>query len=209
MGERADRVGGALPLELPGPEERLPPAARAWLDPAQPLPPNVHLIALREAEPVGGPLAAALLLGGAAGALGVMGAQELQANRLGGAITAAALLSALLIAALRFAQRATQRIGARLGGGRRARQGLLLGEIGGEAVLLVRLRAGEALLLGRARVLDVALEQPRGAPRPSLRLRVGPDLADARELLLEGAPDGGAEAALATLRAWRAAPSSA
>jgi hypothetical protein len=203
-GERADRVGGAIPLEEVGPEERLPPAARAWLDPRQPLPDGVLLLPLRPAGPLFGPLAAGLLLGVGAGALGALLSRELQQGRIAGALTGAILVALLVLAAFAFARRGLRALGARLGGGRRARHGLLLGALGGEPVLVARLRQGEAVLLRRARLIDVVVEQPRGAKAPLIGLRFGPDAADARTLLLEGVPEGGLDAALATLRAWSA-----
>ncbi len=200
--DRADRVGGAIPLEEAGPEERLPPAARAWLDPQQPLPEGVLLLPLRHASPTAGPLAAGLLLGVGAGALGALLGRELQQGRIAGALTGAVLVALLVLAAVAFARRGLRGLSARLGGGRRARQGLLLGALGGEAVLVARLRPGEAVLLRRARVIDVVVEHPREVKGPRIGLRFGPDLSEARTLLLDGVPEGGVDAALATLRAW-------
>ena len=200
-----DRLGAALRLDTPGPEERLPPAVRAWLDPRSPLPPGVRLIPVRKSRPFVGILLAALLLGAAAGAVGVMGAHAAAADQASGAWTSAFLAVALVSASFFCARAAAQRLGARLTGGRRARTGLLFGDVAGEAVLLLRLRSGEALLVRRSCVLDADIDEGGDVRPPRLRIWVGAERAEARAIVVDGDPAGGEDAALATLRAWRKA----
>jgi hypothetical protein len=198
-----DRVVGAIPFDAWGPEQRLPPAVQAWLDPSRPLPSGVALIGLSQRPPVGAPLAAAFLLGASVGALILIVAKEAGAGRWGSGALGLGLTLAVALAALAFARKGLAGLAERWGGGRRSRRGIFLGAAGGEALLLVRARLGEARLWPRRQVFAVELlrGEDRGAPGV-LSLRAGPEPEVARSIRLPGTPEGGGESAAAQLRAW-------
>lgn len=206
LGEGHDDVYGAIPLDAWGPEQRLPPSLQAWLDPAQPLPAGVALIGLGAPAPLWTPLITAALLGSSAGALAMIVAKEAAAGQWVSAGIGLGVTVLVVVAALAFARRGLAGAVERWGGARRARRGIFLGAAGGEPVLLVRARAGEARLWPRSQVraARAAPGEGGGAPVLELQVSVGPDRD--RRVALPGAPEGGAPRAARRLQAWLSDP---